>query len=97
MTVDTLDIYDASNISYTASTCSPYRNGIKITNNDYIVSPFEIKPDDIITISSKYYSSNENGLDIEVKSRSISFKDLCTAIARQIVANDLSIENSEII
>lgn len=91
MTVDTLDIDDASNISYTASTCSAYSNGIKIMNNHCIVSPCEIKPDDIISIEFKIIPCNSLG--IEVTSRSITFKDLCTAIARQIVVNDLRVES----
>lgn len=69
---------------------------LQITNINDAAGPFDIKPDDIITISSDIYSSAYSDADIKVHSRTITFKDLCTAIARQIVANDLNIENGAV-
>ena len=73
-----------------------YKRCLQITNINDAAGPFDIKPDDIITISSNIYSSAYSDADIKVHSRTITFKDLCTAIARQIVANDLDIENGAV-
>ena len=70
-----------------------YKRCLYVTNINDAASPFDIKPDDIITISSDIFSDVYSNEDIRVHSRTITFKDLCTAIARQIVANDLNIEN----
>ena len=72
------------------------RRCLQITDINDAVGPFDIKPDDIITISSDIYSSAYSSEDIKVYSKTITFKDLCTAIARQIVANDLDIENGAV-
>ena len=73
-----------------------YKRCLQIANINDVVGPFDIKPDEIITISSDIVSSASSNEDIKVYSRTITFKDLCTAIARQIIANDLNIENGAV-
>ena len=70
-----------------------YKRCLQITNINDAAGPFDIKPNDIITISSNIYSSAYSDADIKVYSRTITFKDLCTAIAKQIVVNDLRVES----
>lgn len=73
-----------------------HKRCLQIININDTIGPFDIKPDDIITISSDIVSSASSNEDIKAYSRTITFKDLCTAIARQIVANDLNIENGAV-
>lgn len=73
-----------------------YKRCLQIANINDVAGPLDIKPDDIITISSDIVSNEYSSEDIKVYSRTITFKDLCTAIARQIVANDLDIENGAV-
>ena len=70
-----------------------YKRCLQITNINDTIDSFDIKPNDIITISSDIFSDACSNEDIKVYSRNITFKDLCTAIARQIVVNDLHVES----
>ena len=84
---------DASDIAYTAIASGTYScPKLDVNEIEHTVKPHEIKPDDFIKIDFRVVPRSDR-CGITVMSRSITFKDLCTAIARQLVDNDLNIES----
>ena len=61
-----------------------------IQKDVFYASSNEISPDDDIEISH-WFSVNAGSSKVTMTSRTIKFRDLCEAIARQLVKNDLAV------
>ena len=80
-----------------ATNCEIYnkKNIPKISKVNIMVDSHDISPDDDIEISH-HFEQSLNGIDdVHVVSKTIKFKDLCKAIAEQLVNNDLTIESEK--
>lgn len=71
------------------------KNIPKISKVNIMVGSHNISSDDDIEISH-YFEQSLNGIDdVHIVSKTIKFKDLCKAIAEQLVNNDLAIESEK--
>ena len=80
-----------------AANCEIYakKNTPKISKVNIMVDSYGISPDDDIEISY-HFEQSLNGIDdVHMVSKTIKFKDLCKAIAEQLVNNDLAIESEK--
>ena len=68
------------------------RSNLKVEHIDNTIGPYDIKPDDLVDITM--HITRTNSIDMKVITKSMKFKDLCKAIARQLVRNDLDVESS---
>ena len=85
----------AFDLAYNATNNIDTKNIITDIKKDNIeINLHDINPEDYVEISHDFMPSTYDNR-ITVMSRSIKFKDLCKAIAIQIVKNDLDIEKEE--
>ena len=88
--------HEAFDLAYNATNniCTTKNIITDIRKDNIEISLHDINPEDYVEISHDFMPSTYNN-SITVRSRSIKFKDLCKAIAIQIVKNDLDIEKEE--
>ena len=87
----------SSEFNVLAANCEIYakKNMPKISKVNIMVDSHGISPDDDIDISY-HFEQSLNGIDdVHFVSKTIKFKDLCKAIAEQLVNNDLVIESEK--
>lgn len=90
--IDFSDSIELTNNEYYNVCSKKYLLASDIDKVNFHVSAVDLKPDDNIELEHSLVMNHDNS-KVYIKSKTITFKDLCKAIAEQFIKNDLTVED----